>query len=56
MKMMQSSICSSPELIDPRYNQLRLPPSTSSKSFYGSIECYAVLQQMSEVIVIKPNQ
>lgn len=30
MKMMQSPICSSPELIDPRFSQLRLPASSSS--------------------------
>lgn len=31
MKMMQS-VCSSPELMDARFSQLRLPASSSSKS------------------------
>ena len=37
MKMMQSPICSSPELMDPRFSQLRLPASSTSKCF---IDCY----------------
>ncbi|XP_070509733.1 protein tailless [Chironomus tepperi] len=34
MKMMQSPICSSPELMDPRFSQLRLPASSSSRILY----------------------
>lgn len=38
MKMMQSPISSSPELMDPRFSQLRLPASSSSEFLIISLK------------------